>query len=365
MSEIFEQLLRYQTKKNQNMIHGGDIYRNKVDMDFSVNLNPNALPESVFTAIEDGIRRCGNYPDICQSEVRDALANLENIGSECIYCGNGASELIVAVVRDVAPKKALIIEPSFGGYRHAINSIGDCSVDELILGRDSLYRPGISIIDRIDKDTDIIFLTDPWNPTGYCMDRNLLIGILDRADECDTAVLLDQSFYMLSDNVDIDMSMLTQKYKRLYIIRSFTKLLGLPGIRMGYVISHENNIEHLAEKLPEWNISCIAESVISRAAQVLKNDTFIEDSMKIISAEREYLCAALKKLGLTVYESNTTYILFEAVHDLYDALLKRKILIRDCSDYIGLKKGFFRIAVKDHESNERLIRSITEVLYGN
>ena len=101
-------------------MHGGDIYNNSVDMDFSVNLNPypryikdEAL---IKTAVDEGIRAAVNYPDPGQNGVRNAIADAEGIPASCVYAGSGASELIMAVTNLVKPKKALLTEPCYSGY---------------------------------------------------------------------------------------------------------------------------------------------------------------------------------------------------------------------------------------------------------
>ncbi|MCR5734307.1 MAG: aminotransferase class I/II-fold pyridoxal phosphate-dependent enzyme [Lachnospiraceae bacterium] len=349
------------------MNHGGDIYRNKVDIDFSVNLNPTGIPDDISEAIKEGVSRAGTYPDSKQESVKKSIADKEGISPECVMAGNGASELIFAAVRAIDPRNALLIEPCFSGYRYALNSLHNCDIKTYFLKKENGFKLTEGIIDLMDKDIDLIFLCDPWNPTGKNIDDDLLLSILDRAKTNDTYVILDQSFYHLSDKAQngFDALAMLKSYDRLIILRSMTKIFALPGIRTGYVMADKEMITGIKNQLPEWNLSVISEEVIKAGAGLLSEKGFIDQSLDMIRKERTYLTDELKTLGLNVYESDTTFILIETDHELYEELLKRKILIRDLSNSYGLGRGFYRIAIKDHRSNKILIEIIREIINGH
>ncbi len=358
------------------MAHGGDIYRNKVNIDFSVNLNPMPVPGSVGEAAIAGLDKASLYPDIKQTRVRNALAAAECVKSECVYAGSGASELIMACVRAVAPKKVLLCEPCYTGYLHALESIGaadlsdpqnfkcrnNIDIHEYSLNKTNNFRIGRDILDHMTEDTDLMFLTDPWNPTGVNIEDGLLVDILDKALSCHIHVILDLSFLLMSDKA-VGLSPdhtagLIDRYDNLFIIKSFTKLFSLPGLRMGYVISSSINIQAIICRLPEWNLSSVAAQTMIACADVIKNTDYVCDTVSLIHRERGYLTGALRQLGYKVYDSDTSFILLETEQYLYNKLLGNGILIRDCSDYRSLGPSFYRIAVREHALNEVLIRSL-------
>ena len=361
------------------MAHGGDIYRNKVNIDFSVNLNPLPVPGAVREAAIAGLEKASLYPDIKQDRVRNALAALEGVTSGCVYSGSGASELIMACVRAVAPGKVLLCEPCYSGYMHALRSVeatglsrqqgcrGSHGIDirEYRLNKANGFRIDRDILDHMTEDIDLMFLTDPWNPTGTNIEDTLLSEILDRALACHICVILDLSFLPMSDKFiglpPFYEAELINKYDNLFIIKSFTKLFALPGLRMGYVISSQSNITDIICLLPEWNLSSVAAETMIACADVIKNTGHVCDSVSLIRREREYLTGALRQLGYTVYDSDTSFILLETEQDLYNKLLENGILIRDCSDYRGLEHNFYRIAVREHASNEVLIRCLASM----
>ncbi|MBO4809107.1 MAG: aminotransferase class I/II-fold pyridoxal phosphate-dependent enzyme [Lachnospiraceae bacterium] len=348
------------------MNHGGDIYRNKVNMDFSVNLNPLGTPKEVLEAMQESIKRSDVYPDILHEDLLSGLQNMFGISAATITFGSGASELITATVRAINPKTALVFEPAFTGYTHALDAV-NCSIKRVILKEALGFKLTEDELEAIKERPDLIIICDPANPTGLNVETDVLISLLNKAKENGCKVILDQSFYLLSDNSEIfpeaEINSLIEKYDNLYIIRSFTKFLAIPGIRAGYLLAAPKNIEAVNRQLPEWNISVVAEEAMKAGIDVLRDGEFVRESLELIQTERDFLQRSLMNLGLMIFKSNTCFVMFKGPEGLYESLLKKGILIRDCSDYPGLFKGFYRIAVKNHKENEALIEAIKEAKY--
>jgi threonine-phosphate decarboxylase len=160
-----------------------------------------------------------------------------------------------------------------------------------------------------------------------------------------------------------DYSGLLAEYDNLFIVNSLTKFLAMPGIRMGYVLSNPDNISKIMKQLPEWNLSVPAQAAINEGMKLISQGSFIRETVDTIKAERAYLMRMLRDFGLEVFDSNTAFILFKGRENLYQELLKKEILIRDCSDYVGLGKGYYRIAVKNHEENETLVEALRGIIH--
>lgn len=108
----------------EKQIHGGNIYDKEVSLDFSVNINPLGMPDGVQDAILNNMSGYETYPDIRYTALREAVAGKERVQADRILCGNGASELIMAVVRAVRPYKCAVAAPSFSGYERAVSAYG-------------------------------------------------------------------------------------------------------------------------------------------------------------------------------------------------------------------------------------------------
>lgn len=349
------------------MKHGGNVYENKVNMDFSVNLNPLGIPPEISDALQRSLDNAGRYPDPAQNDVRSSIAHALKLDKDCVYAGSGASQLILASVMALTPSKALLFEPGFSGYRHVLSAAG-CPVLSHLLSEENGFAITKEDLKALSPDTDLVFVCDPINPTGLNVRDDVLYKLLERAASYHTAVILDESFYLMSDKASdgfTDRSAkLLSEFDNLYIIRSLTKLLAVPGVRIGYALSDPANIDKLIMQLPEWNLSAAGEEAIKAGMKLITKTDLISKTVKVILNERDFLRTGLKDMGLTVFDSNSLYILFRGPVGLYDRLLEKGILIRDCSDIPGLGPGFYRIAVKTHEDNEILMEAVRGTVNG-
>ncbi len=341
-------------------IHGGDIYNNRIQHDFSVNLNPLGCPQKVLDAISGVTLRVGEYPDIEQKRVREEIAALEGLVPENVICGNGASELLMTIVRMTKPKCGLVLAPSFYGYEYAL-SANDCEIKRHQLGEDEAFSLNEDVLQELTEDVDIIFLCNPNNPTGRCIDSELIERVVKRCDELGIWLVLDECFIDMADNA-VSFAERVRDFKKLIVVKAFTKLLAIPGIRFGYALSTEENIELIRKSLPEWNLSVFAEEAAISGCKVLREDDFLQDTLNAIKNEKSYLVSELEKAGIELFPSDASFLLIKTDKDIYDGLLQRGILIRDCSNFHGLTDGFYRIAVKNHDENAILIENINEVI---
>lgn len=340
------------------MIHGGDIYRNKIEYDFSVNVNPFKLPDILMPSMDDLERVMGIYPDEQCEEIRAALSKRYGVKPKHIVCGNGASDLFLGIVRGINPKKALIMSPTFYGYEYALKN---AEIISYKLKEEAGFSIDEGILDCMDEDIDLMFIGNPENPAGKLIDKALLKSILNRGKQLGIIIVLDECFYELSQGmIREDTDSLISEYKNLCIINAFTKSYGIPGIRLGYLFcGDEDLILNVKNNLSEWNVSGIAQLMGTK----LSNDVvFIKDSAKRIAIEREYVTKSLIAMGMRVYSFDANFLLVYSEMDIYKGLLDKKILIKDCKDTKGLRKGFYRIAIKDRKSNEYLINSLRNIM---
>jgi histidinol-phosphate/aromatic aminotransferase/cobyric acid decarboxylase-like protein len=155
------------------------------------------------------------------------------------------------------------------------------------------------------------------------------------------------------------------KYNNVFVINSYTKSFALPGLRMGYVMSTTSNISSLYAHLPEWNLSSVASSVMTKCARISAGSGYLKESVCFIRKERACLEDALAQLGFTVFGSDTVFILFKdetgTYKGLYERLLDGGILIRKCDNFEGLGEDFYRVAVRSRADNEKLTAAIRKI----
>lgn len=334
--------------------HGGDVYRNKNVIDFSANCNPFGTPKSVKEAAVQAMEEVFHYPDTDCQELREAIGVYEEVRPEWIICGNGAADLIYRLVLGTKPKQAVLFAPTFAEYEQALEIV-NCEVKHYELKEENGFCVEETLLDWITEKTDIIFLCNPNNPTGQTIDRDMLIKILDRCKKQNIVVILDECFLEFLDEPNrYEMSDLRGEYPNLLIIKAFTKIFSMPGLRLGYAISSNQDIlEEMSWKLQQWNVSVPAQ--MAGVAALEKPKEYIRQTREYVSGQREYMRNIMKMMGYVVFASKANYLFFKGRPGLEKEALEAGFLIRDCQNYEGLSEGFYRIAVRTKEENERLI----------
>lgn len=346
-------------------VHGGDVYRNNVRLDFSVNINPIGVDAQIKNKLNISMDEITHYPDPQQMRLRIAIADRFQLSEDNIVCGNGASELIMAAVHAIRPRKIVCPIPSFYGYERAAWACG-AELRCYPLKEENGYRLDSGIKNYLTQDIDLLFLANPNNPVGDRLDEELFEDILDICLENNILVIIDECFIEFLGHSSYDVRTRLKRYRNLMILRAFTKFYAIPGVRLGYMMSaNDNLLEKIRLQLPEWNISVFAENAGIAALRVEHN---YANTCFYIRRERNYLETFIKRAfeevgkEIKIYDGEANFILMRTDVELYMKLLKEGILIRDCSDYRGLGRGYYRIAVKNHEENEEFIRILENCL---
>lgn len=341
--------------------HGGDIYRNQIRLDFSVNTNPLGMPDSVREALHQAVEEAEHYPDIHAQELTKAVAERLRISEKRLVFGNGASELFHAVLHAVKPSKILIPVPSFLGYEEAAKAM-DCEVIFYEMKKEEKFCLTERILDALDESISLVFLANPNNPVGNLVEPELIFKIAEKCRQCDIALVLDECFMELTGK-EMTHSFFYQldEFPNVVEVRAFTKLYAIPGVRLGYLICEQTLAEKIRLQLPEWNLSVFAQRA---GVAAIKEQEYVARAVVCIQTQRLFLREELKVAGCNVFDSDADYLLFYSEKKLYELFLQRGILIRDCSNFRGLQRGYYRIAVKSEEQN-RIFADVLREIHGN
>ena len=339
-------------------VHGGDVTDRCSFLDFSANINPLGMPEQVLAAAVSGISECSRYPDPYFRKLREKLSVYESISPENIVCGNGAADIIFRLVHAFRPERAVICIPSFSEYRYALEEV-NCQISEHTIRASEDFMLNEEILDLLNKDTDMLFLCTPNNPTGKLIPPDLLRRISEKCLEKNIILICDECF-MPFTGASSDHSLRSCFNENCIVLKAFTKLFAMPGLRLGYALCGSTET---AEKLNNtgqfWSVSIPAENAGVAALDV---KGWKEKTIEFVTKERGYLMNELRGCGLEVTEGSANFLLFRARDDLADLLLKKGIMIRECSDFAGLGKGYFRTAVRTRKENLILVNALKEVL---
>ncbi|MCM1024240.1 MAG: aminotransferase class I/II-fold pyridoxal phosphate-dependent enzyme [Prevotella sp.] len=343
-----------------NFLHGGNVYRNEILYDFSANINPLGMPEKVKNILKNSIDDWEKYPDPHCGKLINKIAEHENFPEKNIVCGNGAADLIYKTVQALAPNKSLICVPSFSEYEKALREFGS-EVIMNFLSEENDFILDKNLPENLDDSIDMLILCSPNNPTGRTIDAEILEMICKKCLEKNIIFLCDECFL---DFIKYGGSKSVKKFinKNIIVLKAFTKIYAMAGLRLGYALFGSSELAEKVRRTGQfWSVSSPAQ-IAGIAAVNEKN--YIQKTFEIIETERNYLASELKKLNYKVYPSETNFILFKSNLPIDEFLLKNKILIRNCQNFIGLGKNYFRIAVRSHEENTALIEALRRVKNG-
>lgn len=388
------------TKKETKMdFHGGNIYKIfrekniKEILDYSSNINPYGIPESLKKRITENLEILERYPDPDYVELRQKLSNLNKVNLSDIILGNGATEIIFLFMKVINPKKILIVSPTFGEYERAVkateisgdtvslsSSNGDnknienkkIEIEYFELKESDDFKLNIgNLKNELENKYDLLIICNPNNPTGKFLKLAQTEEILKECNKYNTKLFIDEAFIeFLEDGMKESIINTEGNKKNLFVTRAFTKFFAIPGLRLGYGMYFDKELEKkISEKKEPWSVNNFAEMA---GLTVLDDAEYIEKTLKWIAEEKIYMYEKLNKIsGMKVYETEVNFItgkidekLFSEgvnVKILREKMFEQGILIRDASNFKFLDERFFRLAIKDRASNERVIEAMKEI----
>lgn len=347
------------------LVHGGDWagYRAEFGcdaLDFSANVSPLGLPAGVAAAITNALPTADRYPDPLCRELRAALAGAEGVPADWILCGNGAADLIFRLALAVHPRRALLPAPTFAEYEAALQTVG-CAVQRVFLREENEFAVTEEFIDAVTPETDIVFLCQPNNPTGQVTPPALVERLVRRCAECGAVLVVDECFLdFLPDRDAWTAKQLLRDAPQLVILKAFTKLYAMAGVRLGYALCGDAALlEKMRGAGQPWAVSSLAQAAGLAALQ----ETAYADAVRALIAEqRPRMAAGLRALGLRVMDGQANYLLFRATPDFGEKLRRRGAVVRSCANYPGLDAAWYRTAVRTAEENTRLLQIMGEIL---
>ncbi len=376
--------------------HGGDIYTHGGVKDFSANINFRGMPPAVREAAQKAVDASMHYPDPDCRALRAALASRDHVLPDQIICGNGAAEIMFALADAIRPKRALVAVPSFFEYEQALEGCG-CEIQRFVLRSEDEFRlsgtflreavefaqqavadGGIKgkkeLLNRFGKGSELaapdiseqwhamIILGNPNNPTGRLIGMDLLLELIRVCRDYHILLVLDESFWDFLDEEDrkatVSGLFSVDDCSNVFVIRSFTKIYAIPGIRFGYGVSSERKLlERMRRLIQPWNVSLVAQEAAKAAA--LEID-FAYETAAQISANRKAFADGLRSAGFRIFPSSANFLLVEGPGNLKLHCLEHGFLIRDCGNFPGLERiddrhAYFRVCVRSREENEELL----------
>jgi histidinol-phosphate aminotransferase len=326
-------------------------------LDFSVCTNPFMPPPGIKETLSS--MPVEQYPDSEATDLRQRLSECLGVPPENILAGSGTTELIRLVAMTYFRKgdPILILEPTYGEYEIAGRIAGARPVKHRAKEEDN-FMPRIADVAALTRKHRPrgVFICNPNNPTGKYLSRREIETLLDAGE--DSLIVLDEAYIAFVAGSWNSVDLTTQG--NVVILRSMTKDYGMPGLRLGYAIAHQEIINNLRRVCSPWNVHIIAQKV---GVAVLENREYLEQSLRQIQEAKRFLINGLSRLGFRVLPSDANYFLLKVdnARKFRSSLLKQGILVRDCTSF-GLPE-YVRIAPRTMPECEKLIAAIVSMLH--
>jgi histidinol-phosphate aminotransferase len=323
------------------------------------NENPLGPSPKVVQAIIDTAAIVNRYPDPSYLELRQRIAKYVSLKPENVLVGGGSDEAIDMLIKTfVNPgDEAIISVPTFEVYEKILKLAEGRPV--FIPMQKKFYWDIEGIKHAISQRTKLIFICSPNNPTGSAITEN------DAEELALTGKLLviDEAYAEFSARTLIP---LVQKYENVIILRTFSKFLGLAGLRVGYILACPEIINYLDRVRLPFNVSLLAERA---AITALDDIQYAIKARALVRKWKRYLYSELAKIRkIRAFPSEANFILIDVTAsrhsstEIVNALSKLGILVRDCAGAKGLEGEYIRVSIGLKEENERFIKALKTIL---
>jgi L-threonine-O-3-phosphate decarboxylase len=333
-------------------------------LDFSSSINPLGPPDSVLTALRENLSAIVAYPDPNYPELAKAIADRHQLAPDWVLPGNGAAELLNWAAWELSRlDSTFLIEPAFSDYQRSLTTFGAKILHRSLITEDGRLASLDYALRYLPSSVPVplgLIINNPHNPTGQVWSAAEIAAYLDRF----SLVIVDESFMdFVPQGRQQSLIPLLSKYRNLAIVRSLTKFYSLPGLRLGYCLSHPDRILKWKQWRDPWPVNTLA--AIAGIAALQTDREFEEWTWEWLATEGARLYSALSEIdGLEPYPSAVNFLLVKTQTPgtkLQTQLLKHdRILIRDCLSFPELGDRYFRVAVKDRASNDRLLSALSK-----
>jgi histidinol-phosphate aminotransferase len=325
------------------------------------NENPLGPSPRALAAAREAAAKVNLYPDGAAFHLRRALADRLGVAPEEIFVGNGSNELIELMVRTfvLEGEEVLTSAQSFIAYKLAAHAHGRTFVEAPMRERFHYDLDGLRA--RLNRRTKVAFLANPDNPTGTWFLEKDLVPFLEAAPR-ETLVVLDEAYVEYVDAPGFqDALALRKRFPNLVVLRTFSKIHGLAGLRLGYGVARPEIVEYLDRVRAPFNVSLVAQAA---GVGALEDGEHVERSRALVRSERPFLAAGLADLGATVVPSQGNFVLADFPgrpgKELFEALLREGVVVRPMGGY-----GFptaQRITCGTRPENEKCLAALRKVL---
>mgnify|MGYP006284453997 CR=1 FL=1 len=324
------------------------------------NENPLGHSEQVLECLREADCNFHHYPDSNCNQLKNSLADFHNINKNKLFIGNGSDEIIDHIMTVFVEKgdEVILADPSFIKYKLAVQASGGIG-KKIPLTED--YRHDLSrMAEAVTEKTKVIFICDPNNPTGTTVDRKKLLDFIDEVPS-DILLVVDQAYYEYVTETDYLQGLeLIDQYSNLILLRTFSKIYGMAGFRVGYGIANSQLVELLNRVRSPFNVNKAAQKA---AVAALQDQQHVKNSRACNENGKTYLYNALDELGLQYIHTQGNFILIDTEHDavaVFEKLMRQGVIIRP-GNIFGLPT-WIRVTIGRKEDNQEFIKQLKDII---
>ena len=336
--------------------HGGNL--DDGILDFSVSINPLGPPPEALEAYHRAVSQIGKYPASYASQLEERIAESLRIDPECVLAGNGTTQLIYLLARVLKLHAPHVVIPTFSEIANALTAASSMPrAIALDAARDFRFEPR-AIGAALESGADAIFIGRPNSPTGTSLTFEESALIAQEASRLGACCVFDEAFLDFAAD-DRSMMTIAARDPRVIVLRSMTKIFAIPGLRLGYIVSHHVTIRRLRGALEPWSVNIVAELVGLACLEAAPE--FIARTQTLIAQERDRLTIALGKNPRVQVIPSLANFLMLRINDEAEPgefarhLLTHQIAIRDLAKLPGAGPGFYRIGLRSVADNNLLL----------
>jgi len=332
-------------------------------VDFSANVSASGASERVRDALAHSAGTLGRYPDPEARTVRKLAAARFDVGPENVLAGNGATEFIFAIPQWLRPRRVLLVAPCYHDYWRAIDHAGG-EAEGVLAPEANEFVPDLQNVEGLLSGVDMMLFGNPNNPTGVAVPAESLRKLAKSAPRC--IFVIDEAYAEFVPEAG-GASMLGQPLpENVIVLRSLSAFHALPGLRLGFMIAHEEICRQVqASRVPRM----LSSSALAVGEALLDDGAEISGMREEVIAERERVRDELSRMtGIRVFHSQANFLLAKITRPsltsvrLCERLLSQRILIRNAAGFRGLDGKFVRISIRSKEDNARLLEAMRVAL---
>jgi len=335
-------------------------------IDMSSNLNPLGPPETIEKVICDNLIKIRSLPEPDALTMRKGFAAFHGIDHANVVAGNGTTWFIYTIPKALGSRKVLILGPTYSDYKDAC-LMHHIDFFHCTATASNNFVPDIDDLSRMAEQADTIFICNPNNPTGSLILREKLTYLIQKHKN--TLFIIDESYLPFVDQAD-DVSLVSEPgVENLIVLSSMSKIFRIPGLRTGFLSGARGLCEKIMTHYQPWSVNALAQAVIEHIFDHPERiEPFYRQTRAYIKEEKRIFLEKVREIqGIHFFDSSTYFILARVTNDLTamdfcERVGCHNILIRDCSNFLGLSDQYVRFSLKERRINDILAEVIQQAV---